>query len=732
MIWRFTIIDSLGASQVIDEPIGWDGVQTSFNRNLTNHGVIINIDTDGFQYIGDAFALLKDEYELNGSDGQMELLVEYDCDNSGTYTQYFRGKFDFNTYSRVCSDECLIECDVIASKCTDIFLNRIGQDVDLQTITDFNGDAIAPLDEDTILLEGQDIFLQNKTYNTNGTDCVGTGNYALTGNKYLYHPVLLPNMTINEIGDFALNNITCNFVEKNGGVDSIDFTSLADFADYGQFLDIWERTSDPLNCIDNDATIEYRCKGSLLYTPQFNGTLTTTLVFAKYDLNTATLAIIDSNSIGGVARAISTGVTDSVNFDIAFSNTPDYDESQVLLFYIFVNPFISALGSGDYDIEIRYDAGNDQNYFTMELDSACDETTAIGYRLDKTLEFLPKVYTGGDCATPTVLESCFDNYHLTNGLHLRNASIPNPAKMFLNFQSLFDDIRKIFNIGWGFDVGETVLNIGGLNNFYKSTTAANIGSVMEVKFITAKELIWGVINVGYNKWEAEEYNGLDEMNTSRQYRRNVNSQTQELDLLCDLITAGYTIEITRRKNQPKTGTTDWRYDNDTFLINTEVVDDVLLAYRGVDTNAANIYSPATRMNYRLTPVRNLLAWFKSIAAPRPTTSGEILTFNSGEGNYLAGGQMNTQCFLEGETIAENQDIDVTVFDDIDDASPIWKAEFMVFTAPLSMEQFEDIKLDPYGLITLECNGVSYQGNIVSLTHNPNEGDANFKLLWHRA
>ena len=56
MIWRFSIIDSFGASQVIDEPIGWDGVQASFNRNLVNHGIIINIDTDGFQYTGDAFA----------------------------------------------------------------------------------------------------------------------------------------------------------------------------------------------------------------------------------------------------------------------------------------------------------------------------------------------------------------------------------------------------------------------------------------------------------------------------------------------------------------------------------------------------------------------------------------------------------------------------------------------------------------------------------------------------
>ena len=53
-------------------------------------------------------------------------------------------------------------------------------------------------------------------------------------------------------------------------------------------------------------------------------------------------------------------------------------------------------------------------------------------------------------------------------------------------------------------------------------------------FTTAQDLIYGTITVGYNKWEAEEYNGLDETN-KRQYRRNIDSNPTQLDLVADII-----------------------------------------------------------------------------------------------------------------------------------------------------------------------------------------------------
>jgi len=237
--------------------------------------------------------------------------------------------------------------------------------------------------------------------------------------------------------------------------------------------------------------------------------------------------------------------------------------------------------------------------------------------------------------------------------------------------------------------------------------------------------------VGYNKWEAEEYNGLDEMNTERQYRRNIDSNPTELDLMSDLISAGYTIEITRRKNQARTGTSDWRYDDDLFIVHAIVEDANLYAYRGVDNGAANIYSPATRMNYVLTPVRNLLRWFKSIAAATPIATNESQIFTSGTGNYIATGEMTSICQIENQPITENATISTAIMGDVYYETPIWKTEYVTFTAPFSMADFEDVKVNPYGAIRFRCSDTYYIGNIVEINHDPNEGLAEFKLLIRR-
>jgi hypothetical protein len=217
------------------------------------------------------------------------------------------------------------------------------------------------------------------------------------------------------------------------------------------------------------------------------------------------------------------------------------------------------------------------------------------------------------------------------------------------------------------------------------------------------------------------------MNTERQYRRNINSNPSELDLMSDIITAGYTIEVTRRKNQANTGTSDWRYDDDIFLINTFVDEGSLYAYRGA-SDTANMYSPSTRMNLRLTPVRNLMRWFKTLAGAQPTITNETLKFTSGTGNYLAESRFADQCFIETGVVSEQQNVIST---DVVAPTPIWKTIYATFDAPLTMVQFEAIKTNVYGAIRFRCGNDLYLGNIVTLSHEPNTGLASFKLLLRR-
>jgi hypothetical protein len=329
------------------------------------------------------------------------------------------------------------------------------------------------------------------------------------------------------------------------------------------------------------------------------------------------------------------------------------------------------------------------------------------------------------------LNQCLDFYQITKGSFIRQVTEPSVPKLFVSYEYLFEQCRKIFNIGWGFDNNETELKIARIEEFYKSTIVVDVGLVDKAIFTTAKDLIYGTIMVGYNKWEAEEYNGLDEMNTERQYRRNIDSNPTELDLMSDLISAGYTIEITRRKNQATTGTSDWRYDDDLFIVHAIVEDANLYAYQGIDANPDNVYSPNTRMNYALTPARSLMRWFKSIAAAQPTVANENFIFTSGTGNYIAQGQMLYYCPIEGSTLSEKETIDVSNFDNDYYITPIWKTEYVTFTAPFSMADFEDVKVNPYGAIRFRCSDTYYIGNIVEINHDPNEGLAEFKLLIRR-
>jgi len=733
MIWQFSLVDITNMSVIVDEPVGWDGIACNFTRNLTHHGIFTNVTTNSFEWVEDAYDLLLAEYQMNGANGSMELLIEYQCAEGDTLTTYFRGKFDFNTFERQCLDYCFIKCDVTATKCTDIFLSRMGQDVNVQSTQNFDGDAIAPMTFTTLNIEGQDIFVQNKADNDNGDNFVGLtlDSSNTTGTRYYDIPILLPNNPIIEFGDWNVNNVSPSIVAKNEGIDNIIFPmSGSDFSQYFNFIYLYQPAVD--DCVSN---IDYtwRTKGNFNITPNYNGSIEITLRAIQVNPFTGP-AISLGTTIIATGVTLTNGVQTTIAFDetnsSSFTNGTPFD---FVAFYFHLEILKTSASALDQNaISIDYDSGS-VNYFNMEANSACGETTTESVSLPDLLEWLPTAYYSSECPQLQIeseLRDCLARYSITKGSFLRNVIEPSVPQLFTSFEFMFDNCRKIFNIGWGFDNNETELLIGNINDFYLGSVVADVGLVNKATFTTAKDLIYGTITIGYNKWEAEEYNGLDEMNTERQYRRNINSNPSELDLMADIISAGYTIEITRRKNQAATGTSDWRYDDDLFIINTFEDEGRLHAYRGADLSPAFVYSPATRMNFALTPVRNLMRWFRTLAAPTPTVTNESLKFTSGTGNFRAGGQMTTSCPVEDQQIFENSIINSTLFQS-GYINPIWKTIYATFEAPLSMVQFEAIKTNAYGAIRFRCGNDLYLGNIVTLSHEPNTGLASFKLLLRR-
>ena len=80
MIYTWTIIDRNGLQTAIPEPVNGDSISVQFTRNMVSHGIITSINTGGLEYYGEAYDILKTEYDTYGADGRMELKIQYQCD----------------------------------------------------------------------------------------------------------------------------------------------------------------------------------------------------------------------------------------------------------------------------------------------------------------------------------------------------------------------------------------------------------------------------------------------------------------------------------------------------------------------------------------------------------------------------------------------------------------------------------------------------------------------------
>ena len=730
MIWSFTLIDVANVGTPIGEPIGWDEITWSAKRNIAHHGIFFNINTGNLSYVDQAFTLLADEYDLNGADGKMQLKIEYQCSPTDTVQTFFIGKFDFNTFKRTCGDFCEVQCQVIATNCVDKFLTAVDTDVALDTTTDLEGNSITPITEQTILLQGQNIVLNDKANNYDDVTFTDTNQFAVVGTHRAYAAVTLPNTTSADLGTFNENGNNTTLIQKGDGLiidNEPTPISQADWDDYMQYTTILRPPTTGLNCI-GAYIYSSEADGLITFTAQFDGDFTANLILKKYNLSTRVLTLI--TSAGGLAptQAFTSGTPITVNYSANFSGSINLTSDEVLCYYfVYFVERTTGLGLLNYTITNNFSTvlPFQLNMFEVYQESSCEETSTKGYNVNSVFEFLPKVLSN-DCFDITIGNYCLNDYSIANGLQIRNVLNP-PPKLFTNWTDYFQNITKIFNIGWGFRDNETELVVDAIENFYSETVVVNVGSVNKIEFQNAQEFNYSLVNIGYSTWEAEEYSGLDEMNTSRQYRRNVSSFNKPIDLISNFIGAGYTIEITRRKNQALTGTSDWRYDDNIFIINTQNDEASTIAFRGVDSGAQYIQSPATRMNYMITPARNLMRWFKSLSMNPDYTNDEFI-FSSGNGNYIAQGRMEQECSFEDESLSESQTIHSGNFIDQDNAKPLWKPLYMTFECPLTIAQQILISANPYGVIQANCNGTDYYGSIISCDYNPNEGTANFKLL----
>ena len=287
----------------------------------------------------------------------------------------------------------------------------------------------------------------------------------------------------------------------------------------------------------------------------------------------------------------------------------------------------------------------------------------------------------------------------------------NARSIRMSMNDFFNGLNPIWNLGMGIekDGDNYYLVVDGKDYFYDvDTVMLQLNNVPNLKRSVAPEYHCNRVNIGYNKWETEFSNGLDQVNSKRQFDTLNSFIDNPLELISELDASGYRLELTRRKQYPDSFTEDSSFDEDNFIVCLNRSESLgvptMLDVAEKDENfdsVGNIISSkyATTYNLRITPERNYVRWSNVINAGLTKYPGREVKFTSGEGNYKITSKFTDDDCLgswNNQTLEAGQNLQ---WDDVNnlDQNPIWIPEILTFQFPVTWTQYKIIVANPKGV-----------------------------------
>lgn len=706
-----------------EEPIGFDDAAIEIVRDPKYHGISIAYGTSDLEFIGEAAGFLKEQNDLYGIDAEVELQIIAECDGVDAWDETFR--LDFGQYSEGCGDKCSVKIGIEQISCFQKFSAGLDKKVDIEATATFGGDAIPILPnlKKTIELPSKTILKTIEAYVIEGADPI-----EISGNPNIDFPYPVPHHIRPIFADVRYENIKTSQVS--------DPSVVASITTFDSIVSPYLLYEDNPKCFSGGFDVSMRLKGSIHFS---GGGKVATLIILFIKIKGSYLSYQPSDVlaqqviIGNDAlppQSVGSGL--SYNFDVSYSNPSLVLEEGDNIFGLVT---VNWMETQEPTTSVSFAP---ETFVKIEGLSNCPPTNASLFMPFEVIQRAADIITDnclkldsryyGRTDTPTVYpaDGCGAFRSLTAGLFIRNAP---KAKLFATLKEIIDGLQPIDAIGFGLQrdgQGNEILKVEPVDHFYQDNEILIIDGVNKVDRKTIINEIPGTIKVGYEKWQPESINGLDEFNSTREYRTTTRNATQSVDLVSKIIVGGYIIEQARQLNFAASGAQDTKYDNDLFLIQLKrEAENSLVVEQGVPAQATNIFDPATVYNFRVSPVRNLLRWWNYLNgnAFKIVENGAFM-FSSGTGNYLAAGFIPDECSPEAGILAESNDLtkDALKFPEV-----ISRAESSTFEAPLSLDDFTRIRANPYGFISYECAGVWHKAYIQKITYRMSKGKASFEL-----
>jgi len=780
MRFRFTIFDRNNIGTLIKEPVGWDASELIIEREKETHGLFFSYGNDAYQYQGVAAKILNAEYETCGAQGVKTLLIEEEC--NGDYEELYHGKFLFTQYQRLAGDDCGVTCPVEALGDIMTFRNRIDQKVSLDTVLGFDTTtALVPYAglNKTITLPGKAVFAEDKAYNLspNSVEAIEV-NYNPGEN--LHAAMFTPpydTKVFGEIGGFNPSGPEYIYdwpISIGGGafVPPADWVHL-NFNATSTGGPLGDLNYFPLDVLDPIINYDASLGNAFGPNPQPDFTI---------EVRTSATFVTNYNSGNPVATRTEGGgyylfVIHADNSFQWLSDNIGFPPSGVINFSVINNVTIGGgititgytLRPGDriymfgiifYNKDSRYAADspffmsgneqiNDDNIFRLSgltrVPDSLSKVYLINEAISRTAEAITNDrirlysdYFGRTDSQPytVVADGEGSRACITNGKFIRrlNEIRPGqPPQLNISIQDWFDGLNPIHNLGMGIEpdpnrTGFNRLRIENWRHFYQDEIVLECIGVNNLRIQSQEKEYYSKFKFGYSKWEAEEFNGIDEFLTDREYRTDLEEVNNTLTMLSSFILSGYALEVTRRKGNEKSE--DWRYDNDFFMVALKRDGSDLVVEQGGILTPANIIDPETIYNFRYSPMRIAMKWLPEVLKSyRIVDAASKITFTDGTGNYYAEGEQDTTFYkIEDGVIVENQLLTLPDLDDVNVGRPRMRPERAVFDFPMNIKTFRQLQANPNGRIYYDADGVTGSGWIDKFQYEPWEGIGHFTLI----
>lgn len=718
----------------IEEPQGFADIILNMKRDDNWHGIFFEASTSELAFYGAAATYLKDIKKMQGLKADVTFKALSACGIYDDLEVIFEGKLDFGKYTEACGNICLVKVPVEQTGCTMALRNRYDQKVDIDS--NLALDKLTPLQHYTEL--GQTIDLPA---------------IALDARVEGY---VDGNQVNSWAGDVPAGGDDLIFVRPNyldERFNAIDIGQLTAINNSNYPFPITPQLlvdqSQAKKCFNDDYTYSARMKGEWFAVPYASGTVTQVdaIIFlwnGEGNINNDSITI-EHHVIfsGSMAMPIS-----NQPFDEIFSGTISNDQlaDSVGVYCVLIFHTTSTTDGNPEAVVIGGAIFDEETFFKISTSKICPTTTAQYYMIHESLSRVTESITNGclrvksdyygrtDSQPYSASEDgCGSLRFVTSGLKIRKAEKP---AFFVSLKDLFEGLRGIDNIGIGIEQNPYIpdydwLRIESVEYFYQDVEVLRLPYVPEAEIAVQEQLHYSLIKSGYQKWEVERVNGLDEPNSNREYRTSLTSVNNTLDITSKLVAGSYAIETTRQQSFADTGAADTTYDNETFIICVDRQAYSFIVERDNIDGGANIFSPQTLYNWRIRPYSNLMRWFKSIANSYPdiNSSTHRLYFGSGTGNFTAEGQLASAfCKLENAVKAENRDLSKFDFVNESEATPLWRPDYANLRYPLSIADYKTLKANPYGYISFQCGtGEWKKGYVQDVRYRLNRGDADFVL-----